>query len=531
MIVSNRGERDSGDKQKRPRSTPWTRREKCSIFFLLGAPLSVGAFVTPSSPSTSVRINNIARVVSIGGTAEQRLQPCTTLSSPFHRLPSGSRLDESTGGDIVPFNDNSLLTSAFSALDDRDKYDTVLTGLCAKVIDGSSSGDEEEARMGMKDPIQIMGEMNASRIVAGQRSIMALIDATVLTSDARIMAKVLSLSIKNGAISTFGDLQAVVTPFPRSSPSGNMFQFGNKNKELIERLNNLPSVPDDDRAAEVTSAASFSAIVMACFGVNAIGGWFGLEELAPYTNLFLGLMVTTVVIDNFFDVIVGGGSMIAKMNEDKLPEGAKKINAPKKEEMPLGLGSGSMTGTVVRGLGRLLSANTERDCQCEAAAIFTAYSLGLPCFAFRPNALEGAALVLESMSGGESEIESENSEIYGELDNLSSDAGLLKVLIWLMAPVAMENGKHSVLISSDPRESDGFLRRLREKSDEMEWAQKELAGVLPEDDEQAASYIRWALAEADILLRDNNRIVEQLAEALAGGAATVGDCVAILESW
>jgi hypothetical protein len=35
-----------------------------------------------------------------------------------------------------------------------------------------------------------------------------------------------------------------------------------------------------------------------------------------------------------------------------------------------------------------MNVDTERECECEAAAFFAAYSLGLPCFAFRPNALE-----------------------------------------------------------------------------------------------------------------------------------------------
>jgi hypothetical protein len=43
--------------------------------------------------------------------------------------------------------------------------------------------------------------------------------------------------------------------------------------------------------------------------------------------------------------------------------------------------------------------------------------------------------------------------------------------------------------------------------------------------------VEWALAEADALLRRNMKAVDALSDALAGGAATVGDCVAILEGW
>lgn len=205
-----------------------------------------------------------------------------------------------------------------------------------------------------------------------------------MASDARIMAKVLSLTIQNGAIANYGTLQGTINLLPRSS---SFSPFGGNNQQR-ERLQNLPVVPDDDRAAEISQAITFATVVGACLAINIFGGLFGMDDLAPWTNLLLGITVVTVVVDNFFDVLVMGGSAVAKMNEDKLPESAKNINAPKKEEMPLGLGTGSITGSVVRGLSRLLSVNTERDCQCEAASVFAAYSLGLPCFAFQPNALE-----------------------------------------------------------------------------------------------------------------------------------------------
>jgi hypothetical protein len=123
----------------------------------------------------------------------------------------------------------------------------------------------------------------------------------------------------------------------------------------------------------------------------------------------------------------------------------------------------------------------------------------------------------------------QGDDVQGKLDNLASDAGILKVLIWLMAPVAMEISKHPQLISSDPREALGFLRRLNENSQNIQ--SNDLSAALPDDDSQAEDYLRWALAEADLLLRNNRKIVDSLSEALAGGAATVGDCVAILESW
>ncbi|KAL3791140.1 hypothetical protein HJC23_000560 [Cyclotella cryptica] len=436
-----------------------------------------------------------------------------------NRLVLKENSDAAVESGMVVAKNRNLLNMAFSSLDDKDKYDTVLTGLCAKVIDGGASS----AKQGLIDPIRLLEEMNSSRIVAGPRGIISLVDATVLTSDARIMSKVLSLAIGNGAITNYGSLQGTIDPIPQTS---NTFTFGSNKKDQIDRLNNLPPVPDDDRATEVTQAIAFSSVVGSCLALNVFGGLFGLEDATPWSNLILGIAFTTFFVDNFFDVIVMGGSAVAKMNEEKLPDSAKRINAPNKQDMPFGIGTGSLTGAVFRGLSRLLSVNTERDCQCEAAAVFAAYSLGLPCFAFQPNALEGAALVVDSMKEPRGPS---NTTIEGKLDNLASDAGLLKVLIWLMAPVAMEISKYPQLISSDPREAVGFLQRLTEKSRSLQ--SQELSDALPEDDVQLDRYLRWALAEADRLLRNNRKTVDTLSEALAGGAATVGDCVAVLEAW
>ena len=86
-------------------------------------------------------------------------------------LNESSKSSIENNGMIVA-SDKNLLNMAFSSLDDKDKYETVLTGLCAKVIDGDSSSAKE----GLVDPIRLIEEMNSSRIVAGPRSIISLVD-------------------------------------------------------------------------------------------------------------------------------------------------------------------------------------------------------------------------------------------------------------------------------------------------------------------------------------------------------------------
>eukprot|EP00578_Thalassiosira_sp_NH16_P015107 CAMPEP_0181112800 /NCGR_PEP_ID=MMETSP1071-20121207/20004_1 /TAXON_ID=35127 /ORGANISM="Thalassiosira sp., Strain NH16" /LENGTH=488 /DNA_ID=CAMNT_0023196789 /DNA_START=127 /DNA_END=1594 /DNA_ORIENTATION=+ len=477
----------------------------------------------------SIDVNRAIAVVIKGRrTAEVPPSASTTATAILVTVPTTAELVAMERGEMILASDSDrLLNAAFSSLSDGDKYETVLAGLCAKVIDGGPGGNAKE---GLVDPMRLMEEMNSGGISAGPRGVIGLIDATALTSDARIMANVLSLAIKNGAIARYGSLQGSINPIPQTNSAGPAFSFGNANDQE-QRLESLPAVPDDDRAAEVYQALLFSGVLASCIFVNVFSGLFGLEDLTVWTNLFLGVAITTVVVDNFFDVIVMGGSAVAKMNEDKFPDKAKNMNVPKKEDMPLGLGTGSITGAVMRGLNRLLSENTERDCECEAAAVFAAYSLGLPCFAFQPNALEGAALVIESM-GEYSGDNDDEFNLKGRMDTLASDVGVLKVMIWLMAPVAMELRKYPQLMSSEPREAMGFLERLVNKSKTAEqFARSALEGALPEDDEQMDVYLRWALAEADALLRNNDKTVFNLSEALAGGAATVGDCVAVLEDW
>ena len=101
----------------------------------------------------------------------------------------------------------SLLASAFAALEEKDQYDAVLTGLCAKILDGDvaamSSGEEggvdgdgtvedqvnrvateaamtpsQRAYAKLKDPIRLLNEMNARGVQASGRSLMALVDVS-----------------------------------------------------------------------------------------------------------------------------------------------------------------------------------------------------------------------------------------------------------------------------------------------------------------------------------------------------------------
>lgn len=132
------------------------------------------------------------------------------------------------------------------------------------------------------------------------------------------------------------------------------------------------------------------------------------------------------------------------------------------------------------------------------------------------------------MVGESVKTDQQETELSAKLDPLLSDVGIMKMLIWLMAPVAMESSKHAQLIVSDPREAAGFLTRLQERA---ELFGDENALWWMEEEQERNDLLKWAYAEADYLLRSNKETVAELTERLAGGAATVGDCVAVMEDW
>lgn len=187
------------------------------------------------------------------------------------------------------------------------------------------------------------------------------------------MTNTLSLCLKNGAMTQYGNLQNAIVTMPSAPMSVVVCPDGSR-KSRQDRLAILPNVPEDDRATEVTAALAFTSIIGFCFTTNVLG----LDGISPLTSFLFFSVILIAIVDNFYGVIRGGINMQDKLN----------VELPEKDDLPLNLGSGSITGTVTRGLSRLLSVDTERECECEAAAFFAAYSLGLPCFAFRPNALE-----------------------------------------------------------------------------------------------------------------------------------------------
>lgn len=361
--------------------------------------------------------------------------------------------------------------------------------------------------------------------------------STVKTQDAKLMADVAGQCLRNpGGWREYGAQQTAVRLFPLN-PDVKVLCPDGQRKTLAERLVSSPDVPTDDRAVEVASAVAFGATAVACELTNLLD----VVDAEPAANAVLALMLSVTVVDNCYDAL----SVVARWAAAQLPSiGSRGSDAaapiegsagrgtgwqwPAKGTLPLGLGSGRVTGAVVRGWTRLATVDAAREAQCESAALYAAYVLGLPCFAFSPNALEASVLVAESNIGGGGDGSS-NSNNGNGVDNLLTASGLLRMLVWLMAGPAMESMTHPQLIVSDPKEAEGFLQRLEEyygknsEAPDLFWVDD--TATTKED------LLKWAYAEADVLLRSNKAVVKELSNRLTSGAATIGDCVAVIEGW
>lgn len=107
------------------------------------------------------------------------------------------------------------------------------------------------------------------------------------------------------------------------------------------------------------------------------------------------------------------------------------------------------------------------------------------------------------------------AEVEDFQDILKSTAGLNRLLIYLLAPVAAEEANHVQLIVSDPRQAKALVQIFKDRNQEFE-----VDGDV---------MLSWAFQEARRLLNNNSQLLEKLRKRMESGGATVGDCVSLLE--
>ena len=122
-------------------------------------------------------------------------------------------------------------------------------------------------------------------------------------------------------------------------------------------------------------------------------------------------------------------------------------------------------------------------------------------------------------------------------------AGLGRVLVWMMSPVAAEVQKYGKTVVSDPKRARRFLdamaaiqkaelrdvARAPDQSLALEVQQRLPHIDVPKSDEDKNALLRWAYFEADTLLRQYGDLVVDVSDYLGSGTSSVGEVVALLE--
>lgn len=180
------------------------------------------SLVFPSPCSTGSVLSRALRIPQYSLTAEgivgrKLSHNCRKGSSFKHRHisldASGNNDPISEGGSLIfPSNSNNdnLLSSAFLALDETEKYDAVLTGLCSKILDtgggekypktkekeGEGISVEEYVQSAvsplgvMEQPLNLLQEMNTRGVKASPRCTSALLDVSSFIPENLLLTKV-----------------------------------------------------------------------------------------------------------------------------------------------------------------------------------------------------------------------------------------------------------------------------------------------------------------------------------------------------
>eukprot|EP00640_Fibrocapsa_japonica_P001373 CAMPEP_0113948138 /NCGR_PEP_ID=MMETSP1339-20121228/68690_1 /TAXON_ID=94617 /ORGANISM="Fibrocapsa japonica" /LENGTH=410 /DNA_ID=CAMNT_0000955061 /DNA_START=176 /DNA_END=1408 /DNA_ORIENTATION=- /assembly_acc=CAM_ASM_000762 len=371
------------------------------------------------------------------------------------------------------------LEQVLESLPKDEKYNTVLQGLANMVaLPSDSSKSQEES---LKDMFALIEEMKEQEVKLSEKSLVSILDASAASQEpTRDISKVMAQMRAAQRVRLFSRDLTSLTLLPRDPGAA---------KALLEKL---PPVPLDDRKEEVNAALVVLAVT--------------------FTDLFWRVWSFLSGQDDFFN----------KVGPDLLVLAVGGLLA-----FQFTSGSGEFVKQAAAGLQRLFTRDVERECNSQAASLLTAYLLGLPCYPFNPNVLEAMRLLKKPPADMEDAVEGNQAWWQGLLAPTAEPAenmttmGIHRILVWLMASVAAESANHPTLLVSNPRQAYAFLNLIREKG-----VADPIVAETPEEDE---GRVQWALEEARQLLEKEMFALEALKQRMETGAASVGECVMLME--
>jgi len=445
------------------------------------------------------------------------------------------------------------LTSMLDSMPMSEKYALLIQSYAGKVLEGQQ---RDGAALTTIESLYV--EMLAGGTRPTEKTSQLYLDAASAFCSSATLGRALQLGKASGSVKAFGSsIGQLTTPITNAAVAATLFVASSK-------------MTSDDRESEILYA-TLAALSVFVFAALQVVGWID-TDVHPYATLW-GCAIS-----------LAAGADVA-------------------------LTQGSRLKVAAAGFERLSLRDPQRDAYTEASAFLVGYLLGLPCFCFKPDAAEALKLLRASpgsldvykqpvallgagkakakgssssssssfafsmkkapssssssssssaaaASAGESKEEANSRLLKALLDVDASSkadmAGLSRLLVWLVAPVAAETIKYGSTVSSDPRRGRRMLTALEslqaavrkqaspgaqgsgeaEKGDgeKDEEAGADLEGIaVPASKEDKEALVQWAYSEALGIIRRYGDLLEQLCDYIQSGTASVGECAILIE--
>ena len=222
------------------------------------------------------------------------------------------------------------------SLNDAQKYELVLQSYGTSLLE--EGGKNNSALNSMNT---LFREMVEKRVNPSRRSASILVNAVSSFRSCEQLGESMRLLVASGCLKVFGvSIGGLTTPALKT-----------------DAASFLEPIPSDDREQEVLYASIVGFMVLL---------WGGLE-LASLVSHEADQLSWAVVLSS---VLALGANVYFR--------GGKEIRL------------------AALGLERLTLRDSQRESHCDGAAFLTGYTLGLPCFCFRPDVIEALRLVRDS---------------------------------------------------------------------------------------------------------------------------------------
>ena len=235
-----------------------------------------------------------------------------------------------------PVDASSELNKVMSSLNEAQKYELVLQSYGTSILEESYRNQSSLNSMNT-----LFQEMIEKRVNPSRRSASILINAVASFRSCEQLGESMRLLVASGRLKVFGlSIGGLTTPALQT-----------------DAASFLEPVPSDDREQEVlyASLAGGMAVLWAVLEVASI--------LSDEANQLSWAVVLSSVLAIGLNVYFRGGKEIR---------------------------------LAALGLERLTLKDSQRESHCDGAAFLVGYTLGLPCFCFRPDVVEALRLVRDS---------------------------------------------------------------------------------------------------------------------------------------